>query len=271
MTKKQKIRMWFNTGKRIPLKRQLTRVQRTLIISCVIAFLGIIGVYVLSMYTGIPVSWLTRDPAAVTNSSFCIGILSNLGIMLWSAATTICFLAAFLLSRYNRNHQIICFLISSGILCLILTLDDALMLHEEVIPTYLHIRQGVVYIGYCLLAAGYAMVFWPLLLDTDHLLLLLASLFLGLSVAMDKLLPLTDIETFFEDSLKFTGIVFWLAYFWRAASEMIREGLAQPPRTKTQDQRHQRKAHFLESGDRSLRSIVHSEDSFQQIELGNRL
>jgi len=199
------------------LKNQLLRIRRTLLISFAIAFAGIIGVYILSRIFEAPLSELTRDPSAVTDTKFYIGLLSNLGIMIWSATTTICFFGVSLLKYGKRYHQLTNFLLFSGILSLILTLDDAFLIHETVMPSYFHIPEKGVYLGYLIFSAGYLVYFFRRILSTDYLLLTTALLFLGLSIFIDKAFPFTDIETFIEDGFKFLGIVFWLAYFSRVA------------------------------------------------------
>jgi hypothetical protein len=55
-----------------------------LIVVGIAATIGIAAAY------GVPVDELTRDPAAVMRIPYYIGLLSNWGIMLWSAAAAIC-------------------------------------------------------------------------------------------------------------------------------------------------------------------------------------
>jgi hypothetical protein len=192
-------------------------------VSFTAALVGIMGVYTFGLFTGIPLDWLTRDPSAVTGSGFYIGMLSNLGMMLWSATTAICFFGTFLPSRSHHFRQPSFFLPISGILCLILTLDDGFMLHERVFPRLLHIPEIGIFLGYLIIFAGYSMYFFRWIVMTDYLLLILALLFLGLSTISDQIFPFSSLETFMEDSLKFLGIVFWLAYFSRAAFVAIHD------------------------------------------------
>jgi len=206
----------------ISLKNQFFQLFPTVIISITLGLLGIIGVYVLSHVTGTPISKLTRDPAAVNNTKFYIGILSNLGIILWSAATAICLLAAAFLI-YNVNNQAGLFLLCSGFLSLLLTLDDAFQFHEGLLPNHLHLPESGIYIGYVIIVAIYLLYFVRRILMTDYLLLLFALVFLGMSAAADRFLPFGNRESFFEDSLKFIGIIFWLAYFAHAAARLIHD------------------------------------------------
>ncbi len=212
----------------VSLRDQFPRIRLLLVASFAIGLAGVIAVYALSAFSGVPLHWLTRDPADVTQTSFFVGSLSYVGIMAWSSATAICFFGAYLLSRYARFRQSVLFLFSSGIVCLILTLDDAFQLHEKVLPRHLHIPELVVFAVYLLILAGYLLYFFRQILSTDYLLFVLALVFLGVSASMDQILTFTNLETFAEDSLKFFGIVFWLAYFARATSTMIHDRLADP-------------------------------------------
>jgi hypothetical protein len=180
------------------LKSQLVRIRPLLIVSFAVALAAIIGAYSLSLLTGAPLSDLTRDPTSVTHSKFYVGLLSNLGVMLWTAAATACFMGAFILSNDRRFHQSAIFLFSSGALSLILTLDDLFRIHETVLPRYFHISETLVIAGYLLLSLAYLAYFFRQILTTDYLLLILALLFLGLSMAIDKIIPFSDLETFMK-------------------------------------------------------------------------
>lgn len=204
------------------LPGQLRRVRLTLGFGFVVSVICVIGVYSLSQATGVPLAKLTRDPATVTNSYFYVGILSNLGILLWSASTAICFFGALLLNSDQRSRQSTVFLFCSGLICLLLTLDDTFLFHEEVFPTYLKIPEAGVYLIYMVILAGYFFYFLPNLLSTDYLLLIVAGFFLGASIFIDAALPFSNTETFVEDCLKFSGIVFLLGYFSHTTAAIIR-------------------------------------------------
>lgn len=184
------------------------------------------GTYYLSVETGTPVSFLTRDPATIVHVQPYIGILSTLGIMLWAAATALCLGGAALLPHDSRRHRTDRFLLFSGLFTLFLMLDDAFLFHEELFPRILHIPEIATYLGYVAITVAYLAWFADLILLTDYLLLLLAFLFLGVSTAMDQLLPFSDFGTFVEDSFKFAGIILWLAYFSHTAAGMIRAEVA---------------------------------------------
>ncbi len=174
--------------------------------------------YSFSQFDHIPLSTLTRDPADITGVPFYFGILSTLGVMLWSAATGICAVGWLLLEPSHPQRR---FLAASALLSGLLTLDDAILLHERVFPVHLHIPENLVLASYLGLGIAYLYYFLPRMLSTDYGLFLIAAGFMGLSIVFDVIMPFHELATFTEDSLKFIGIVFWLSYFGRTVQSIL--------------------------------------------------
>ena len=108
----------------------------------------------------------------------------------------------------------------SGIMTMILVLDDLFLLHEEIFPEHLGIPQKFVLLGYMGLTLVGIVVFRKSILGTEYLLLLIALGFFGLSVFVDVFDHEIDAlighwRYLFEDGFKFLGIVSWLGYYWR--------------------------------------------------------
>jgi hypothetical protein len=204
------------------MKDQLARIRHIGLVSLLGALSAVIAVYALSVYARVPPTDLTGDPLAVVHAKYYIGILSNLGVMLWSAATGACFLGAALSRRSNRPAAL--FLASSAMVCLYLMLDDALQLHEIVFPRFLHTSERAVYLVYVIVVAAYIVCFLRWILVTDYILLAIAIVFLGLALVVGET-TFAVIGAFARDSLKFCGIVFWSAYYYRVAATMIRNSL----------------------------------------------
>ena len=207
------------------LRDQFFRIRLTVLVGFLAAITGILGALVLAHLTGAKLAWLTRDPGIINQRGFYVGILSNVGIMILAAATAICFLGAFLLQGLRAYRHTSIFLLSSGAICLMLTSDDAFLLHEQVFPIYLRVPTIVVYLVYFTLAGSYFVYFGERILSTDYLILVLAFLFLGLSLLVDGLISRSNVQTFVEDCLKFAGIVFLLAYYTRTTATAVREAL----------------------------------------------
>jgi len=176
-----------------------------------------------SQITGINVTKFTRDPASIQHFPFYIGILSNLGVLFWTSAVAICFFSAILIKEKSENSKAVKFLISSGFLTLLLTLDDFFLFHEELFPDYLSIEQSYVFLGYLLIFAIYILLNLNIILETNYLFLSVALLFLGLSASADQFLSYSTMETFYEDGLKFIGIIFWSSYFVNTSIYFIKK------------------------------------------------
>ncbi len=169
--------------------------------------------------TGIPLTRLSGDPASVTRTPMTVGILSNLGVLLWAGATTSAFLGAALQAKKALRFW---FLLASGVLSALLTLDDQLLFHERILTRYL--PEVVGYLIYLLLIGLYLVLFVKeIRSDTLYPILVVSLLFMGLSVTLTKIIPYSVPLGFLKDCLKFFGIVYWFAYFFNTAVRFVRE------------------------------------------------
>jgi hypothetical protein len=198
---------------------------------CVVAGSAVVlGFRALGRAQGVPISFLTRDPAAVTDALWSLGAQSTFGIILWAAATGILFLGAALLWPHRGERRWAWFLLATGALSLLLTLDDAFLLHEEMLPSA-GVPEVWVYAGYLALGALYAVAFFRELLATDYVLLAAFVLCFAASLAIDNVFQ--SVSIFYEDGFKLYGVVFWLAYATRTALWRVREGLGARPHGAT--------------------------------------
>lgn len=183
--------------------------------------LGLLGLYAtatlaliaLSAATGTPLAVLTRDVAASVGAKFYIGLLSNVGALLWCAAATTCLVGAAVLRRFPAQRECAGFLLGSGALMTALGLDDFFMLHEVVYPR-LGLQEGVLIGFYALGLLALTLRYRAVLLDSDILLWLIGGLLFGASVLVDGFVR--D-ATAFEDIPKVAGVCTWLCYYWRLA------------------------------------------------------
>ena len=172
----------------------------------------------LSDAKSIPLRQLMLDPTEFTHVPFYTGILANLGILLWAAAASIClFIAIFLPQLVGKTWKD--FFLTSGLVTLLLLLDDLLRIHDEIFPVYLGIKGDVFGIGYVLLILLYLLRYRTLIFQYPYTFLVMALGLFAVSVAIDiappflkKLFPVADV-LFLEDSPKLLGIANWLAYF----------------------------------------------------------
>ena len=176
---------------------------------------------------GIPFSFFTQDPLVVAKGRAYFGLLSNLGILCWCAAATVCLFTWVLLksSAHARNAG---FFLFSGILTLMLTLDDLFQLHEEVFPNLLGIRQRYVLLCYLLLTAAYLVIYRRKILSRHAVFMVAALAMFTLSVAEDAtsiaLIMHNSLSLHYlvEDGSKLFGIISWFVYFVSVSSEEIR-------------------------------------------------
>jgi hypothetical protein len=188
-------------------------IRLPVIIGLLTAGCASLAIYILSAMTGIKLSSLTRDPLDLTGLSPLTGLLSNLGAMVWAAATGICFVGAAIPGRDGRQHRFTRFLIFSGMLSLLFTVDDIFLIHDYFFPRYLRIRAIYSYAGYIIIVLCYFIYFFRFIFSTNYLLLAIGIFGLGTSLIVGVFIPSSNFQTFVEDSFKFLGIVFWLCYF----------------------------------------------------------
>lgn len=179
----------------------------------------------LSIQDKVPLSFLTRDPAQITNQPFYMGFMSSLGIICWSASASVALLAAVLVYRVDDRKLYARFLFVSGLLSLGLMADDWLLIHERLGPENLHIPQPVIAGAYAVIFAGYLVIFRRVIAETDYMFLLFAFGFLGLSLVVDTLGDVnSEMKSLaMEDGPKFLGIVSWLAYFTVTALQQVEQ------------------------------------------------
>ncbi|MDO1448087.1 hypothetical protein Q0590_17570 [Rhodocytophaga aerolata] len=173
------------------------------------------------MHLEIPFNHFTRDPAAITNSNPLYGLLSNIGILIWCASATCCFLTYTIKSNWGSSKITTNFWLVSGLITSMLLLDDLFMLHEELFPNVLQIPEKAILASYFILIAAYLVNFGKIILKTRFLFLLLAFGLFGISVIADILNAL-PFHFLIEDGSKFLGIVSWAIYFTTNSMKSIK-------------------------------------------------
>lgn len=197
------------------------------------ALLALCVVVWAKLFQGISPSYFTVDPLALGRLPFYAGFLSNLGVLLWCASAAIYLFTGFLVRGRQGAAADRRFLRTSGLLTAFLLCDDLFMLHEQALPTYLHIPEAAVYAAYGATVIWYLFRSRFALLRTEFTLLGAAFLFLGGSVLIDAS---SEGRYLSEDGFKFLGIVAWAVYAcrtsWRMAAPPARAREAAPPRRR---------------------------------------
>ena len=179
----------------------------------------------LSAMAGIKGILVIRDLAQTCDSPLGVGLISNLGYLLWIATAAIALFTAYATPTYN--HKLKDLLLCGGWFSFILCIDDMFLLHDR------YIGQTFLYVVYAIFAFLIVFKFRDQLLKNGGEIFILAATLLAFSVLTDKFQrDITDIipikyETIqlFEEGVKFLGITTWLYFWWSASSKFIRKAV----------------------------------------------
>lgn len=179
--------------------------------------------------TDITVGEFTRDIAAIAEINPFNGVISNLGILLWCAAASICLFSFAVLQNLKSKYTAIqkkskFFLLVSGLITLILMFDDLFLLHEEIFPS-LNISEAAVYCSYMAMILFYILRFRKTIFKSEWSILFLGFVCFGASIIIDYFLGWGSKITLLEDGFKFLGIASWFGYFVRLCFQILNHAL----------------------------------------------
>jgi hypothetical protein len=158
----------------------------------------------------------TRDPAATYNAHPLIGVVSNVGILCWSAAFNMSLFCWLIYQKRQLSQYLSNFFLWSSAFTLMLLLDDLFMLHEGRF-------ENAFFLSYFVAFALYLWKFSKILFCKDASLFWISILFFALSIGHD-LAPLEG-NVFVEDAFKFLGIVGWAGFFGLFGFEELNKAL----------------------------------------------
>ncbi len=168
---------------------------------------------------------LSRDPIQLLNGKFYFGLLSNTGIVFWCGAASILFFTAKLSFAQSRPKKRSSFFIVSGLLTLLMLIDDLFLLHDVIFPDYLNIDEKIFYVIYGLSVILIFYFYFQIIMKSDYILLLLAFGLLAITAFVDVLIAIgIDLPYPYaiEDGCKFLGIISWFIYFTRTCYKYIK-------------------------------------------------
>ncbi len=210
------------------LWKQVIRIIPALLISSAVALGGTTVTVLVARLTDNPIWKLAKDPADVIQFQPYIGMLSNWGALLWMTTAAICLFTAVILKTSRARLQTRLFIFFSGVLSLLLAVDDLYMFHDRVLPRVLNIHEYFFYMLYIILILAYLVAFTREILRQDFILFVIAFGFLFLSRRFLFRFSFLDEYMTTGDMLKYFGIVFWLAFYYRAASREISALIQRP-------------------------------------------
>jgi hypothetical protein len=199
---------------------------RQLLVTFIPSISILVAMVVVRVLFKISMAAMTRDVTAIANIHPFSGILSNLGILLWCAAASICAFGAMIL-RNVKPRDTFWFLLSSALLSAYLLFDDFFLFHEDLASRYLGLDENVVFVALGIAVSAYLIAFRRVILRTTFGVLLLALGFLATSVVIDAILDplwlwrLGDWEYFFEDGAKWLGIASWCSYYVNTSHQLL--------------------------------------------------
>lgn len=200
---------------------QIKRIIPTTIITSILAIGSVGFLLLISKKTYTPLWLLTREVSEAMYFPPYIGILSNLGGLIWMTTTTVCLFTAVLLNRTAVPFETRMFYLSAGLLSLVITVDDMFRLHDQVLLGVLGIREGFFYLLYLLSIIAFLGFFRRQILQRDYLLLAAALFFFFMSRQLFIDIGFLDGSNASGDILKYFGNMFWLAFFYRAAAQEL--------------------------------------------------
>ena len=187
------------------------------ILPSAILYLGIL--YISNSYN-IELSLVVRDLAQTCGYPIGVGMISNIGILLWGAAASICLFTAF---SDRTNSELSKLLLLGGLFSGLLCIDDFFLLHDR------YIGQDFLNLTYLAISIFLLVRFRRILRKIGLLNLVISILFLGLSIFFDGVIQQIfnqsyDLTQLIEEGFKFIGIACWLNFWCKASSFALKFG-----------------------------------------------
>ena len=205
---------------------------KNLLITFILSISILAIVAAVSAFGGVTMDRLTRDVVAIANIHPLYGILSNLGILLWCVAASICLFVAITI-RGKAPRSTFLFLLASALLSGWLLFDDLFLFHEDLARRYLGLSEKVVFSSLGMVFSIYLVAFRKTILKTNYFILIVTFGLLASSVLVDVIFErwlwrLGHWTFLVEDGLKWLGISCWCSYYVTAAHQFLSNSYRMP-------------------------------------------
>jgi cytochrome bd-type quinol oxidase subunit 2 len=167
---------------------------------------------VVASRSGRPPDHFSRDPLAVMEGPFYVGLLSNLTMVAWFAAAGAGWMTAVVLQSSPRKDRRAWAMAAVAGMITLLGRDDLFMIHEEALQRMLGVPEMITVAIYGLMAAVVAMMFRRDLRASPWWLIIPVAMFFAASLAIDQFSTGFGWRPVIEDGLKFLGVVGILSY-----------------------------------------------------------
>ncbi len=190
--------------------------------------------------TPISVYELVADPNEIGQIPPYSGIVSNIGLLLFCFAVSICIFSSYLIDvRNSKDRKWKLFLQCSGYFVLLLLIDDAFQIHENLSTLLFGVEanisvvdkklqnglETVVFGFYGALFCLYGFYFRKLIYRTETLVLILAFCFFGMSIVIDVLPESLKGHFILEEGFKLLGIASLMTYYVKVCYQAIKKSL----------------------------------------------
>lgn len=166
----------------------------------------------------------TADVARIPDARPYDGLLSNVGIVVWSVGATVPLFTAFLCRPHQLPLRTRYLLVAGGLVTAVLLADDLFMVHDTLMPEFF----GVPEILSTAVLAGIPLAFlWSVrttLPQTPWVYLVLAVGYLGVMTVVDVVEKVISIpgHHLWEEGPKLLGILLWCGYFVATSLAVVR-------------------------------------------------
>ena len=173
----------------------------------------------LSIAIGIEPLLVIRDLAQIYEAPMGIGLISNLGILMWAVSASIALFSS--LSGIIAKREKSNFLFLGGILSGVLCLDDFFLLHDR------YISPNLLYATYSIIGIYILIRLRKLIIEIDFLPFISSVFFLGLSIIFDVFIQEIYPENYLnvnllEECFKFIGIACWMNFWCKASINSLK-------------------------------------------------
>lgn len=199
-------------------------------LSTALAILTILPIF--GWAAGVPMSYLTRDPAQLGSLRPYAGVISNLGVLAWAGGFFVAAFTATMLDLQRSRPDAVAYLQVVALWTMILCADDFFILHESLpIPEEFLFAAYAVGLAFILIHYRGVVQASPFRLAVVAVLLLAGSL--TIDFFQEYLEPiLGDLRILAEDGAKLLGAVAWLGYIWQSALAFSTASPATEPRAR---------------------------------------
>ena len=194
--------------------------SRLFYISILPSLILYLAILYISNFYNIKLNLVVRDLAQTCGYPIGVGMISNIGILFWAAAASICLFTSFSEIINNESSKL---LLLGGVFSSLLCIDDFFLLHDRYIgPDFLNLT-------YLSISIFLLVRFQRILKKIGVSYLIISILFLGLSIFFDGVIQQIfnqsyELTQLIEEGFKFIGIACWLNFWCKSSSYALKFG-----------------------------------------------